>query len=263
MPAIIDVAAVDVPAGSDGGGLSILNPAFGLAARLAGDRHITVRGSLRTRRAGVLLFVVGLLLVVSDRLLLKLADLDVAVRPRFMPLAVGLEGVGAVVAFVGALVLLAGFTFPARRRLVVRLGASQRQEWQSVQQEAKLIRLLPAIGLGMVAAGAALTYLLLGLPAPAFAVAGLLVLAAGLALLVYASARRTAVHRLYLQTLLLSNLERTGAGTGLGDDVGKVLVALDRLLGALPDAEVQAFLATPEAERYLVLMEKLRGGARE
>ncbi|MEA3189430.1 MAG: hypothetical protein QOD77_12 [Thermoplasmata archaeon] len=229
-----------------------------LSERLLADRRIAVRGLRQGRIAGAALLLTGLALLLVERYYASRGPgVVVLAGVPLLPTATALALLGA------ALMVL--FTFvPTRPSLPVRLAASQGEEWDRVQGELKAVGLRVPIGwavvvLGVLLAAAALT-VWAGKPASRYGAGlGLLVAAAGLGLLLHALAKRAALHRLYVQTLVLSSLERTGLGPQQARDgrVAPVLQALDQLLGALPESTVRRFLATPEAERYLELMDEL------
>lgn len=244
-------SALDVqrpaPLGSPPGAtLSPLGPVLRLSDALLKDTKVSVRGSPRARAVGVFLLLAGLLLVVVGR---RQASLDAPVDGLDL-VAVALVALGLVVAFVG-------LVWPRSRRLAVRLAASQKEEWSRIQGETRRMQVQARVGLALAIAG-------LALAAAGYAVlsAGVLYAGAGLALvgaplLIVAQVRRGLARRLYVQTLVLSGLEASGIRSGAPDDrVQPVIIALDRLLGALPEAEVQAFLATPQARAYLELVDE-------
>ncbi len=229
-----------------GATLSALGPALRLSDALLKDRTVSVKGSPKLRAAGVVLVLLGLGLLVLDR---RAAAFGADV-PEYRLAGLGLAAVGCVL-------VLAGMAFPRNRRLAVRLAASQREEWKRVQGESRRLVWMTRAGLGLAVAG------LLGLAAAytlkSLAGIGLagFAAAAGLALLAAAAIRRSVARRLYVQTLVLSGLEASGLGGAAPDErVQPVILALDRLLGALPEAEVQEFLSTPQAKAYLELVDE-------
>lgn len=233
-------------ASSPGATLSPLGPALRLSDALLKDTKVSVRGSPRARAAGVVLLLLGLALAVLDR---RQAAAGVPVD--------GLALLAVALILVGVVIALIGMVWPRSRRLAVRLAASQKEEWSRIQGETRRLQVQSRIGLTLAILG------MLGLVA-GYSLASLGVLAAGgglaaigLPLLVVAQVRRGLARRLYVQTLVLSGLEASGlGGTAPDDRVQPVIIALDRLLGALPESEVQAFLATPQARAYLELVDE-------
>lgn len=231
---------------SPGATLSALGPALRLSDALLKDRRVSVQGSPALRGAGVVVLLLGLALVAFDR---KLAQAGEPVREVLLA-GLGLAGLGC-------LLVLLGMTFPRNRRLAVRLAASQREEWTRIQGETKRLTVLSRLGLGLAVAGLLGVAAAYSLASLALWALGALAAAAGVALLAYALVRRGVARRLYVQTLVLSGLEASGVGGGAPDGrVQPVILALDGLLGALPEAEVQRFLATPQAKAYLELVDE-------
>lgn len=231
-----------------------------LSDRLLADRRIAVRGLRPGRLAGAGVLLGGLALLLLERYLATRAGATGPVVVAGVPLL----ALSVTLALAGALLLAVFSFFPLRPSLPVRLAASQQEEWDRLQAEMQALgwRLPVAwalVALGVLAAAVAMT-LWKGLPASRYGAGfGLALALAGIVLLVHTTAKRAALHRLYVQTLVLSSLERTGLGPQQARDerVGPVLQALDQLLGALPESTVRRFLATPEAERYLELMDEL------
>ena len=228
-----------------GATLSALGPALRLSDALLKDRSVSVKGSPALRAAGLVAVLLGLVAVVLDRRAIAFGD-DV---PAF-------RMAGAALLLLGLAAFGAGLLFPRNRRLAVRLAASQREEWKRIQGESKRLVLMSRVGVAVAVAG------LLGLAAayalqsiPLIGAAGAMA-AAGLALLGASAVRRGIARRLYVQTLVLSGLEASGLGGAADERVRPVILALDQLLGALPEAEVQAFLASPEARAYLELVDE-------
>jgi hypothetical protein len=231
---------------SAGATLSPLGPTLRLSDALLKDRKVSLRGSPRTRVVGVTLFLLGLGLAVVER--------------RQAALGAPVEGLGiaaVLLAAIGIVVAGIGLVWPRSRRLAVRLAASQKEEWKRIQGETRRLQVQGRVGLALSILG-----LLLMVAGYALLSLGILVAGAGLSLigiplLVVAQVRRSLARRLYVQTLVLSGLEASGIGGGAPDErVQPVIIALDRLLGALPGAEVQAFLATPQARAYLELVDE-------
>lgn len=229
-----------------GATLSALGPALRLSDALLKDRSVSVKGSPGLRTAGLAAVLLGLAAVVLDRRAVALGG-DV---PAF-------RLAGAALLLLGLLVFLVGLVYPRNRRLAVRLAASQREEWKRIQGESRRLVLWTRLGLGLAVAGLAglaAAYVLRSIPLIGLAGA---VAAAGLALLAASAVRRGIARRLYVQTMVLSGLEASGlGGTAPDERVKPVILALDQLLGALPEAEVQAFLASPEARAYLELVDE-------
>ncbi|HLF16006.1 MAG TPA: hypothetical protein VI796_01040, partial [Candidatus Thermoplasmatota archaeon] len=234
-----------------------------LADRLLADRAVTVRGNRIGRWLGIVVAAAGLTLVLAD-----LRDLDTGgAGYEITGTTVTLTFAGAGISAVG-LALTALFVFvPTTRRLGVWLAASQREEWDRIQGEVRRSRAMamagwPLVGLG---AGALVAAYAVDLPfttGVALAAGGVL-LGAGALLLAAAAARQSLLHRLYVQTLILSSLEAHGLGAGGDARVGPVLQALDRLLGSLPEAAVRQFLSSEQAEHYLQLLEELAAEGRD
>ena len=229
-----------------GATLSPLGPALRLSDALLKDRAVSVKGSPALRSAGVAAILLGLALLVLDRRAVAFGG-DV---PLYR-----LAGLAVLAA--GGLLVVVGLNFPRNRRLAVRLAASQRDEWKRVQAESRRLVLTWRIGVALAVAGLAglaaaytlLSMALLGLSAAA--------VAAGVVMLLAAAVRRGVARRLYVQTMVLSGLEASGlGGTAPDERVTPVILALDDLLGALPEAEVQRFLATPQAKAYLELVDE-------
>lgn len=254
------------PASAAGRSLAAAGPVLKLSERLLEDAHLTVRGSRVGRRVGIILIALGFLALAVERRfsLVAGANYQVLIAGRifnayYAPAALVALGV----------ILLALFLFvPPSRRLAVRLAASQKEEWERIQGEMKAARFASAFATGLsllgpilLAAAYVVPYGLARLGALAL---GSLALAVGLVLGVRASARRNAVQRLYVQTMILARLEGSGlgpAGEGGGAGavdprVGQVLKALDQLLGALPESAVRQFLSSPQSQDYLDLIEE-------
>lgn len=240
-------------ASSPGATLSPLGPVLRLSDALLKDTKVSLRGSPKLRLAGTLLLLLGLLLVAVER---RQAALDAAIANLLL--------VAVTLALVGGALALAGLWFPRRRRLAVRLAASQKEEWKRIQGETTRVLWANRIGLaatvvGLLALGAG--YAVLSTPLWMFGVAATLL---GAVTLLVAQVRRSLARRLYVQTLVLSGLEASGIGLGAPDDrVQPVILALDRLLGALPEGDVQAFLNTPQARAYLELVDEATRSQRE
>jgi hypothetical protein len=229
-----------------GATLSPLGPSLRLSEALLKDRKVSLRGSPRARLVGVILLLLGLALAVVDR--------------RQAAAGAPMDGLGlaaVALALAGVVTAGVGLVWPRSRRLAVRLAASQKEEWQRIQGETSRLQVHARIGLALAVAGllgmvAGYTLLSLGV-----LVAGAALAAVGIPLLIVAHVRRGLARRLYVQTLVLSGLEASGLGSGAPDErVRPVIIALDRLLGALPEAEVKAFLATPQARAYLELVDE-------
>lgn len=241
-----------------GSPLTAASPNLRLSDRLLADRNLTVRGSPAGRLAGAIVAVAGAALLLAERALYAVRDADAVylteAGPSLFAVAVGILLVGLAVW--GAFTLL-----PRGRRLTVRLAETQVQEWDRVQGEVRAMRGRMWLGAGLALLGMALALASLqrlGASGLVPALAGVLVLVAGVALLVWAQGRRGVLQRLYVQTLVLSSLERAGVSPGGPDArVAPVLRALDHLLGALPESAVRAFLSSPEASQYLELIDEL------
>jgi hypothetical protein len=248
------------PASSPGRSLTASGPVLKLSERLLEDAHISLRGSAVGRRVGLAVAMVGLLGLALERRTSLAAGADLYFR--LLPGLPILLWCVVVVALGALLVLL--FTFvPTSRRLAVRLAASQKEEWERIQGEMKAVRALGAVGVTLCVAGPLLVAAGYGAVAygyARFALLGLgaLLLAAGLVLGLRVAGRRSALQRLYVQTMVLARLESSGLGPGGGPDprIGPVLKSLDALLGALPEAAVRQFLASPQSQDYLDLIEE-------
>lgn len=233
-------------ASSPGATLSPLGPVLRLSEALLKDTKVSLRGSPRLRVAGVTLLLVGLGLAVLER---RQAAAEAPIE--------GLDLAAVLLIAVGGLMALIGLIWPRSRRLAVRLAASQKEEWKRIQGETRRLQVQGRVGLIVAVLG-----LLLMVAGYALLSLGILAAGAGLSLigiplLVVAQVRRSLARRLYVQTLVLSGLEASGISGGAPDErVQPVIIALDRLLGALPEAEVQAFLATPQARAYLELVDE-------
>lgn len=241
---------------------------MGLADRLLEDTTLTVRGHLLGRRIGLGAGIFGLLIMILERRAVW------ATGDRFVLAGLGMPvlALGIVFFLLGAGAFVAFWFWPPARTLGVRLAESQAQEWEKVQEEARLWELLTWVGLGMLGGGALMAVIAYGaLPdAQVVAVSSLMLVVAfaGGALLFAAFIRRQSLRRLYVQTLVLSRLEATGLGPGRMPEpikaepakdrrVGPVLQALDELLGSLPDAAVNRFLSSDEAAAYLELIDEV------
>lgn len=254
------VPALAVPRGSP---LTALQPGMGLAERLLADATVTVRGNLLVRTVAAVAAVFGLFILVLERRGARLHDTAYYVSGTNIPIAV----VGWLLALLGAAAFAAFLYYPPARTLDIRLAADQQTEWRRVQDEALVLRLLQMVGLGMLVVGLLFALIAYATFATAQLLAGaglgIVLATAGAAMCGIAMARRSAVHRLYVQTLILSRLEQTGLGVpGRGPDerVAPVLRALDALLGHLPESAVRGFLQSEHAQAYLELVEEARGG---
>ena len=235
-PAPSSALEVHRPAGlssAPGATLSPLGPTLRLSDALLKDVRVSVKGSPALRAAGILVLLLGLLLVAFDR---------------------------RTVANGGA----TGLLLPAGAALAVAgLAANQQEEWRRVQTEARHVTTMWRVGLALAIAGLLAVVAGYALPNLAVWAFGAATAAVGLALLAIAQVRRGLARRLYVQTMVLSGLEAAGLG-GPDGRVQPVILALDGLLGALPEAEVQRFLATPQAKAYLELVDEAmrskRGG---
>lgn len=240
-----------------GGNLTALQPGLGLSERLLADTTVTVRGNFMARTIGAVTVALGLLLLVLERRGARIADASASPAVLW---------IGSILVFLGLGAFIAFLLYPPARTLGVRLAASQQDEWKRVQDEAKTLHLLLLLGVGLLAGG-----LLLAFVAYAFFPSGQFVAGAGLGIVlalvgavlgIVAWSRRGAVHRLYIQTLILSRLEQTGLGVSSGptrdERLGPVLQALDKLLGHLPESTVRAFLQSEQAQAYLELIDEAK-----
>lgn len=263
-PAVRPSAVALRPASAAGRSLAAAGPVLKLSDRLLEDAHLTVRGSRVGRRIALVLVAVGLLVFALERRfsLVAEANYQVLVAGRtFLAYYVPI----AIVA-VGLLLLALFLVVPPSRRLAVRLAASQKEEWERIQGEMKATRLASALATTLALLGPAClagAYIApYGLARLGLLGLGVLFLASGLILGLRSASRRTAVQRLYVQTMILARLEGSGLGPageggGAADPrVGQVLKALDQLLGALPEPAVRQFLASPQSQDYLDLIEE-------
>ena len=241
-----------------------MQPGMGLSERLLSDTTITLKGHLLGRRIGMGVAVAGLLLMLVET------------RARFITGDPGaLFGVLPMIGLAWTLTLLgsaaaaAFFFYPPARTLAIELAASQAKEWEDVQEQARMWNLLQWVGMGLLGGGllhAAAAYAFLP-EAQVVAASALLVgvAVAGGGLMFAAWSKRNTLHRLYVQTLLLSRLEQTGLGANPVPQVVKekdtrlapVLKALDELLGHLPESSVQRFLDSDESQLYLQLIDEV------
>lgn len=245
-PRDLDLHRPAGPMSVPGATLSALGPTLRLSDALLKDRTVSLRGSPRARAVGVALLLVGLAAAALER---RQAALDAAIE--------GLDLLAVLLVLVGAATAVLGAFLPRRRRLAVRLAASQKEEWTRIQRETGRLRTLARVGVALAILG--LLTLTAGYATASVGVvlAGLGLTVAGVPLLITAQVRRSLARRLYVQTLVLSGLEASGLGGATPDErVQPVILALDRLLGALPEHEVQAFLATPQAQAYLELVDE-------
>lgn len=247
VPAVRSPAPLVAPGGlAPGSNLSPVGPALRLSETLLRDAKVSLSGSPVLRTIGAVLVLAGLALLAVDR---RQAALATPV-PLLLLAGLGILGVGCLLVLVGRL-------WPRNRRLAVRLAASQKEEWQRIQGETTRLVLLGRIGLGLAVAGLLAIVAGYALLSTAILAAGALATGIGLVLVLVAQVRRNLARRLYVQTLVLSGLEASGLGGGGADGrVQPVILALDQLLGALPEAEVQAFLNTPQARAYLELVDE-------
>lgn len=244
------------PAVQDAGALTAAAPALNLSDRLLADRFVAARGSRRGVAAGIATALLGFVALALG----GTEPWHGAGLPRWW------DAAALALAALGIAMALLSLVVPRSRSLRVRLAATQREEWARVQGEADRLRGLALAGGGLAGAGllvAAAASRLLGDGAAALYVTGggIAMAVFGLAVLAWASARRSLVQRLYVQTLVLSRLEQTGLGPAAQPDprVAPVLRALDQLLGALPESAVRRFLASDEAAQYLELIDELAG----
>lgn len=245
------------PAVQGASSLAAASPALRLTDRLLADRFVSGRGSLPGVLGGAAVAVLGALLALSSRVAL--------VASRWPEAREGLEVAGLVLVGLGIAAAALFSAFPRSRRLRVQLAGTQREEWDRLQAEAASLRRLGSVGLILSLAGAFVVAVVLTVPLPTpfglgwilGAVAG----AAGLVLVAWTALRRSLVQRLYVQTLVLARLEKTGLSPSAEADprVAPVLRSLDRLLGALPESAVRRFLASDEANSYLEMMDELEG----
>jgi hypothetical protein len=244
------------PAVQGASSLAAASPALRLTDRLLADRFVSGRGSLPGVLAGAAAAVAGALLALAARADVVTSRWPAAGRIELPALALVALGLAAVALF---------SAFPRSRRLRVRLAATQREEWGRLQAEAAGLRRWGGAGLGLAVGGAVVVAAVLTLPLPpplglAWTV-GAVAAVVGLALVCWSAVRRSVVQRLYVQTLVLSRLERTGLSPSAEADprLAPVLRSLDSLLGALPESAVRRFLASDEATSYLELMDELEG----
>lgn len=250
-------AVAPVRAGTGAGqSLTASSPVLNLSDRLLSDANVSGRGWSPGRVLGLALTALGLAILVLERrysMLAKAPYLVAGFRASYVALA--LAGLGL------SLTLLFSFV-PPRRHLRLRLAASQKEEWERIQKEAKAARNLVIYGatalvLGMLVLVAAYSVVPAKLLTLCLAL-GVVVAAIGLVTALVALARRGAIRRLYVQTLVLARLESTGLGPAAASDprLRPVLKSLDQLLGALPESAVRRFLASDEAQHYLDLIDE-------
>lgn len=262
-PSSAGLAPIDANQGlraatSPGRALNIGDPMLGLAGRLMQDRMVTTKGSRSGRRIGIVMALLGIGLLLLERRIWQVNETRYVVQVGGF--AVTVFSVALAVAVIGIVVAVAFMFWPTRKRLQVKLAADQGAEWERVRQEAKLNAALPYAGYGLAALGvlvmawAVMTQTAVAAYRPA--AAGLVVAAVGLGVVAFASARRGHLQRLYIQTMMLAALEKTGLGSAADPRIGPVLRSLDQLLGNLPEAAVRSYLASPEAEIYLELLEE-------
>lgn len=230
-------------------------PELDLLPSLRRHPFVAPRGNRSGRVLGLLLLMGGLLALAWER---RLTVFERTVPQGLLEAAAGLIVLGLLV---GGLSL----ALPWHRRVTMALAHDQDTEWDRVTRMARRHRVLAWSGVVGLLAGLVLVVAAYGLPGRGFdlrlAALGALVVLVGLLLTVAAAARRGPLRRLYVQTLLLAWLERSGVAgrSGADDDrVRHVLLALDQLLGSLPDDAVQRFLESPAASDYLQLMDELR-----
>ncbi len=235
--------------------LAPLAPGLRLTGRLAADPLVTTAPPSWWARLGWGTALVGLAVWIVRGLVPSL----------------GIWGLVVAWLLIGAGTGLLAWTYSRKddRRIGVSFAPTQSSEWRRAERTTRWIgRARWAVaGVGLAAA-LALAILLWTLEGPNHAavwtMAALAVLAGGAwgpVWLLHRSAVRS-----YVQTMILALLERAGtpspsasAPAALPSSVEPVLLALDDLLGALPEAEIQRFMQMPEAEAYLSLMERLRG----
>lgn len=239
--------------------LTALDPGMRLADRLESDRVVTAPANRQARSAALVAMFVGLgLLVLAQRSVAAGGDADL--------LGIPAGWLGALLALAGAVAWgLLAFYGP-QRVLDLELAPDQQQQWEEVEAQARMTRSAMSIGTAAAAGGLVVTALALStapdglrLGAVGF---GLVIAVAGGLLLGFAYARRGPLRLLYLQTLVLARLERTGVGREVAADpkTADVLMALDALLGELPESSVRRFLSKPEAEWYLDMVARIREG---
>lgn len=180
--------------------------------------------------------------------------------------AVGLQAASFLAAGLGAAALLLGVLGRRRPRVRVAMPPRQSTAWALVQDRARGQRLLTASSYALFLLGTVLAWFA-GRRAPepfqeSVGALGALLLVAGLAAMLTAAARRGALRDLYAQTWLLAWLEQAGLG-GPDEQVQRVLLAIDGLLGGLPDEHVEAFLASPVCEEYASLVDQARAAMAE
>ncbi|MEK6985280.1 MAG: hypothetical protein AABX89_02725 [Candidatus Thermoplasmatota archaeon] len=252
------------PASAAGRSLAAAGPVLKLSERLLEDANLTVRGSRIGRRIALILVAAGLLVLAVERRASLLAEANYQILIAGRTFMAYLAPAAMIVL---GIVLLGLFLFvPPSRRLAIRLAASQKEEWERIQGEMKAARLASALATTFALLGPlclAAAYLFpYGLARLGLLGLGGLFLIIGLVLGLRSANRRTAVQRLYVQTMILARLEGTGLGPageggGAADPrVGQVLKALDQLLGALPETAVRQFLASPQSQDYLDLIEE-------
>ncbi len=245
------------PASAPGRSLAAAGPVLKLSAQLLRDAQVTVRGSRWGRRIGLAMVCIGVLGLAVERRMAIDAGASYTTQ-----IGLPLWSMPVTLALLGIVVFALGCVLPRARRLAVRMAASQREEWERIQQEARVVRAFGIVAATLLVVGPLLVagaYGILPYGLPRLAALGLggLAIVLGLVLAGIVAVRRAAVQRLYVQTLVLARLEASGLGIGGTDGrVGPVLRTLDQLLGAVPEAAVRQFLASPAAQDYLDLIEE-------
>lgn len=239
------------------GALHALDPAMGLSERLLSDTTLTVRGSrvLRAVSLGVLVLSLG----------------GLAWEARAVRMGGAFHTVGNVavwqallaLAALAALSLVAFRVWPAGRVLRVGLADSQAREWQDVQDQARMLQVAQGLGTGLLVAGALAAVAAYTAFPDAQVVSGLALAAAlllgGVVTGVVVAARRAVLHRLYVQTMMLARMEQVGVGVAADERTAAVLLALDELLGTVPESALHKFLEQEESAWYLELIDRVRG----
>lgn len=224
-----------------------------LQQRLQSLAAITRRGSRPWRLVGWWFLLAGALGALYFRRALALGYAE--------PWGGWLAEFAALALLIGLALTVTFAFFPARRAFEVPVLDRRAQQWQRIEGAWFVNRLARGLALALMAVGVVYVYLTYGYSAASDLTNRLLIGAAmlGVGAFTYllAAARREPLQQLYIHLWLLTQLESRGQDkTSTDPRVGTVLLALDRLLGSLPEAEVQAFLASPEAQDYLDVLAK-------
>ncbi len=245
-----------LPAVVPGSSLSVTSPNMRLTDRLMQDTTVTVKGSRIGRMVSAAVVILSLVGLTAERRWARITPVD------FYTIGgIKIVYLAPAVAILAATLVVLFMFYPAKRQMSVRLMADQASEWERVQQEAGTLRWQIIIGSGVLLVGVLFTMVAYDtLPDDrviAGTVMGAIITLAGLLTSAMGLAKRSALHRLYVQTLGLYQLETMGLGGMADERVKPVLQSLDQLLGALPDAVVKEYMKTDEAKVYLQLVSEM------